>query len=224
MHCPNTGDVFCLSGRAEDIWSPRWAVGTGFVPVGSPHLQFLFINSLLVNSWKRWQNLHFCYWFWTFPTKAGHLVVWTGSTGCSWAHAGESGTPSPESPCGVWRFLSQSAQAAVTKYHRLCSLHNTLSVSIVLEAASPGRVRFWWEHLPGLQLAAYLLCPHAAERESLVSLVKVTQSCPTLCDPVDYSPPGSSIHGISQARILEWVWVQRRWPHSTLTISSEPYL
>ena len=52
MHCPNTGDVFCLSGRAEDIWSPRWAVGTGFVPVGSPHLQFLFINSLLVNSWK----------------------------------------------------------------------------------------------------------------------------------------------------------------------------
>ena len=33
----------------------------------------------------------------------------------------------------------------------------------------------------------------------------VTKSCPTLCDPVDYSPPGSSVHGISQARILEWV-------------------
>ena len=30
-------------------------------------------------------------------------------------------------------------------------------------------------------------------------------SCPTLCDPVDYSPPGSSVHGILQARILEWV-------------------
>ena len=27
----------------------------------------------------------------------------------------------------------------------------------------------------------------------------------TLCDPTDYSPPGSSVHGISQARILEWV-------------------
>ena len=35
--------------------------------------------------------------------------------------------------------------------------------------------------------------------------VLVIQSCPTLCDPVDYSPPGSSIHGIIQARILEWV-------------------
>ena len=32
-----------------------------------------------------------------------------------------------------------------------------------------------------------------------------TQSCPTLCDPVDCSPPGSSAHGSLQARILEWV-------------------
>ena len=31
------------------------------------------------------------------------------------------------------------------------------------------------------------------------------QSCPTLCDPMDCSLPGSSVHGISQARILEWV-------------------
>ena len=34
---------------------------------------------------------------------------------------------------------------------------------------------------------------------------KVAQSCPTLCDPMDYSLPGSSIHGIFQARILEWI-------------------
>ena len=33
---------------------------------------------------------------------------------------------------------------------------------------------------------------------------EVTQSCPTLIDPMDYSPPGSSIHGIFQARVLEW--------------------
>ena len=35
--------------------------------------------------------------------------------------------------------------------------------------------------------------------------VLVAQSCRTLCDPMDCSPPGSSVHGISQARILEWV-------------------
>ena len=33
----------------------------------------------------------------------------------------------------------------------------------------------------------------------------VTQSCLTLCDPIDCSPPGSAVHGILQARILEWV-------------------
>ena len=31
------------------------------------------------------------------------------------------------------------------------------------------------------------------------------QSCPTLCDPLHCSPPGSSVHGIFQARIMEWV-------------------
>ena len=33
---------------------------------------------------------------------------------------------------------------------------------------------------------------------------EVTQSCPTLSEPMDCSPPGSSIHGIFQARVLEW--------------------
>ena len=34
---------------------------------------------------------------------------------------------------------------------------------------------------------------------------EVTQLCPTLCDPMDCSLPGSSVHGIFQARVLEWV-------------------
>ena len=34
---------------------------------------------------------------------------------------------------------------------------------------------------------------------------EVAQSCPTLCDPMDCSIPGSSVHGIFQARVLEWV-------------------
>ena len=36
-------------------------------------------------------------------------------------------------------------------------------------------------------------------------VLEVTQSCPTLCDPMDCSLPGSSVHGIFQARVLEWV-------------------
>ena len=36
---------------------------------------------------------------------------------------------------------------------------------------------------------------------------KSLQSCLTLCDPIDGSPPGPSIHGIFQARVLEWVTI-----------------
>ena len=37
-----------------------------------------------------------------------------------------------------------------------------------------------------------------------VAAAKSLQSCPTLCDPIDGSPPGSYAHGIFQARVLEW--------------------
>ena len=36
------------------------------------------------------------------------------------------------------------------------------------------------------------------------SEIEVAQSCPTLSDPMDCGPPGSSVHGIFQARVLEW--------------------
>ena len=42
-------------------------------------------------------------------------------------------------------------------------------------------------------------CPAAA------TAAKLLQLCPTLCDPIDGSPPGSTIPGIFQARVLEWV-------------------
>ena len=49
------------------------------------------------------------------------------------------------------------------------------------------------------------------------------QLCPTLCDPRDYSPPGSSVHGISQERILEWVAISysrgSSWPRDRTHIS-----
>ena len=38
-----------------------------------------------------------------------------------------------------------------------------------------------------------------------VVLAQLSQLCPSLCDPLDCGPPGSSVHGILQARILEWV-------------------
>jgi len=44
-----------------------------------------------------------------------------------------------------------------------------------------------------------------SKRSAAAAAAKSLQSCPTLCDPIDGSPPGSSVPGILQARILEWV-------------------
>ena len=42
-------------------------------------------------------------------------------------------------------------------------------------------------------------------KDQTAAAAKLLQSCPILCDPIDSSPPGSSVPGILQARILEWV-------------------
>ena len=51
----------------------------------------------------------------------------------------------------------------------------------------------------------------------------VTQSCLTLCDAMDYASPGSSVHGIFQARVLEWVATSysgvSSWPRDQIHIS-----
>ena len=56
---------------------------------------------------------------------------------------------------------------------------------------------------PGKMSSLFLTfsIPHHCER---VRESEVAQSCPTLSDPMDCSPPGSSDHGIFQARVPEW--------------------
>ena len=72
------------------------------------------------------------------------------------------------------------------------------------------RLYFW-----GSKITADGDCSHEIKRRLLLgrkamtnlkeSESEVAQSCPTLCDPMDCNLPGSSVHGILQARILEWV-------------------
>ena len=65
--------------------------------------------------------------------------------------------------------------------------------------------------LGGSKITADGGCSHKIKRrllfgrKAITNLVLVIQSCLNLCDPMDCSPPGSSIHGILQARILGWV-------------------
>ena len=57
--------------------------------------------------------------------------------------------------------------------------------------------------LPGFTKSRLVCLPDCMLSSPLYA--KSQQSCPTLCDPVDRSPPGSSVPGILQTRILEWV-------------------
>ena len=70
--------------------------------------------------------------------------------------------------------------------------------------------------LGGSKITADGDCSHEIKRRLLLgrkvinnlaaaAAAKSHQSCPTLCDPIDSSPPGSSVPGILQARTLEWV-------------------
>ena len=65
---------------------------------------------------------------------------------------------------------------------------------------------FWsiLEYIVGLITFRYI-CVNAGDIIAFIFYASVTQLCPTLCHPVDCSPPGSSVRGILQARILEWV-------------------
>ena len=53
---------------------------------------------------------------------------------------------------------------------------------------------------------------------------EVAQSCPTVSDPMDCSPPGSSIHGIFQARVLEWGAIAFSGSQTELSLNPGPLI
>ena len=76
-----------------------------------------------------------------------------------------------------------------------------MSDSVRPHRRQPTRLRGPWDSLgknTGVGCHFLLQCL------KLKSESEVAQSCPTLSDPMDCSPPGSSVHGVFQARVLEW--------------------
>ena len=68
------------------------------------------------------------------------------------------------------------------------------------------RIILSWHTSVGLRGRGWVeLLAHWWFIELAAAAAKSLQLCPTLCNPIDSSPPGSSVHGILQARTLEWV-------------------
>ena len=82
------------------------------------------------------------------------------------------------------------------------SSHRYNAIGLFLGGGEPGKSVDC-----GPSLAYYMpaAAAAAAAAKSLTTTTKSLQSCPTLCDPTDGSPPGSPVPGILQARTLEWV-------------------
>ena len=76
-----------------------------------------------------------------------------------------------------------------------------MSDSVQPHRQQPTRLLCPWDS-PGENTGAG--CHFLLQCTKVKSESEVAQSCPTLCDPVDCSLPGSSVHGIFQARVLEW--------------------
>ena len=74
-----------------------------------------------------------------------------------------------------------------------------------------------------LQMDSLLLSHQGSPSGMLKVKMLVTQSCPTLCNPIDCNLPGSSIHGILQANILEWIVIPfsrgSSWPKDQTQVS-----
>ena len=76
-----------------------------------------------------------------------------------------------------------------------------MSNSVQPHRQQPTRLPHPWDS-PGKNTGVG--CHFLLQRMKVKSESEVAQSCPTLSDPMDCSPPGSSVHGICQARVLEW--------------------
>ena len=82
-----------------------------------------------------------------------------------------------------------------------------VQAGVLIEVAHgcSGHFRGWIEHRPLHTLTKQLVFFLASFQLAAATAAKSLQSCPTLCDPTDGSPPGSPVPGILQARTLEWV-------------------
>ena len=92
-----------------------------------------------------------------------------------------------------------------------------MSDSVQPQRRQPTRPPYPWDS-PGKNTGVG--CHFLLQCIKVKSESEVTQSCLTLHDPMDYSPPGSSVHGVFQARILEWDAIpfsDKWWPSSQMS-------
>ena len=105
---------------------------------------------------------------------------------------------------GNWTISVEDTGPDQSKYFCWRSLDNQRTYPVDYTSMTGAGVTNWPLHKPRpLSLSSVI---YSLRHKNIdIVLCLVTQSCPTPCNPMDCSPPDSSVHGILQARILEWV-------------------
>ena len=128
------------------------------------------------------------------------------NTGVSW-HAFLQGIfPTQGSNPGPW--IADSFITEPPGKPCVCVSHLVMSSSLWSHRQQPTRLPHPWDS-PGKNTGVG--CHFLLQCMKVKSASEVAQSCPTLSNPMDYSLPGSSIHGIFQARVLEWGAIGFHW-------------
>ena len=132
--------------------------------------------------------------------QPGHCILGAFPTSRRWSWTG--GWRAPQSPCGSGRAKDRRGPWLLPEETDLNVLHPF--------GSGPWGAWAWLRGVKfprrGLSREWSFRPPDRSECKWVAAAAaKSLQSCPTLCDPIDGSPPGSPIPGILQARTLEWV-------------------
>ena len=150
----------------------------------SKYLQFLFFHSLVCK-----QLLYYMY---SIPYLNEPYSIRQGSPASgSWTSTGQ------------WHFRSQATRKVNGRWMSKAS-SNTYHISPLLAFPSMEKLSSA-KLVPGAKKVGDHCYMEKTRPKDNGMHVQLLQSCPTLCDPMDCSPPCSSVHEILQARILEWI-------------------
>ena len=173
--------------------------------LGTVHLKSLMVTPLL----------KFLQWL---PISATTQALHSLAPDCFWvsllsASATTPGTPLPQGPATQAAYLSLNPKCSPAR------LYSILSKLVPLFSMSTKPLAF---HLTNSCASLMTLLRSHLGHECMRA--ESLQSCPTLCNPMDCRPPGSSVHRTLQARILEWVAMPSSrgpsWPRERMSPSS----
>ena len=125
----------------------------------------------------------------------GHSMRGSPQRAWSWAPGSTGQRSCPDAPSPLASIFFKFFPSCC------CWVASVVSDSVRPHRRQPARLPCPWNS-PGKNTGVG--CHFLLQCMTVKSESEVTQSCPTLSDPMDCSPSGSSIHGIFQARVLEW--------------------